>query len=101
MLRGLTEDCFQNWRAIAIGNKEHLLCLGTCHSKVRTSYAESFIELLTQDEQQSIRKIVIQRWDGVADCGRWVHKGELPIPTPQPETQAVPAQTEPEVAQAS
>jgi hypothetical protein len=85
-MNGLSENHFQNWRAVAVSaREEHLLYMDQSYSRVRNGYTQAFVELLTLDEQQSIKKINIQRWQGTADCGCWVTRGDLPIPAPVAE----------------
>ena len=78
----LTERSIQEFRAIAVNQQggEHLLALGKSYSDVKKHYPVAFHELLTRDEQDSIRKIELQRWMGTADRGQWVDKGGLAIP---------------------
>lgn len=80
----LTESMFSNWRVIAIdgAGKEYMIFTGRSITQVSENYADSFAGL-TPDEQESIREIVVQRWDGIAAAGKWVNRKSLAIPTPK------------------
>lgn len=72
----------QNWRAVAItadGTTHHLF-LGSSQTEVRNGYNEAFGDVLTEDEQRSISRIEVHRWNGTPDRGRWEFRGGLTIP---------------------
>ncbi|MGL6076622.1 MAG: hypothetical protein ACRC8S_20905 [Fimbriiglobus sp.] len=76
------EEKAQNWRALAIYNDgtEGLLFLGRSSTQVRSGYEDSFSELLTEDERESVSRISLQQWQGAPDAGKWTDKGELRNP---------------------
>jgi len=78
----LQETKFQTWRAVAVaeGGVEHLLTLGTSSDQVKKNYSVPFFDLLTRDEQASIKRILLEKWYGVADCGKWVKQDFLSLP---------------------
>ncbi len=83
MKQHLTEQKFQNWRAIAVltNNIERLIVLGHSSDAVRFSYCDVFSDVLSKQEQLEIKRIELQRWDGMADIGKWVQKDFLKNPT--------------------
>lgn len=90
-MQHLTETRVQNWRALGINNEggEHLIYLGTSSEQVKKGYVTAFYELLTSDEQANMRRLVLERWHGVADSGRWVKQDFLKMPIPAVAAQAV------------
>lgn len=79
----LLEAKVQGWRALAINRNggEHLLYVSSSADQVKKNYVATFYELLTQDEQNDIRRIVLERWYGVADSGKWLKQDFLKLPT--------------------
>jgi hypothetical protein len=82
-MRRLSEEKFQGWRALAIRSDgtEHLLHLGHSYDQVKSGYQESFLELLTEEEQSAVVKISIDRWNGIADIGTWVRQEAIGVPS--------------------
>lgn len=80
----LRETKFQTWRALALSEagKEHLIVLGNSSEQVKRNYAQAFSEVLTVDEQSVICKISLEKWNGVADCGKWANQDFLKVPQP-------------------
>jgi hypothetical protein len=84
-----TEAKLQGWRALAVfedGN-QCLIYLGRSTTQVRAGYAAAFMEVLDEEERVQVRSIALQCWQGAADEGRWLTKGNLNIPT----RKAIPA----------
>lgn len=83
MKRHMTESRMQGWRALAIGKdgSEHLVFVGMSYEQVKKNYSESFLDILTDEEQDNISIIQIQRWNGVPDNGKWVSQDTARIPT--------------------
>jgi hypothetical protein len=77
-----TEAKPQSWRAVAIfdDRDDHLLYLGQSSTQVRAGFEKAFADVLDADERDNVRSIVLQRWDGAPDAGRWVHEANLQIP---------------------
>jgi hypothetical protein len=82
MLLITTEEKAQGWRALAImeGGRECLLFVGRSSKNVREEYVAAFEELLDDDEQESVKDIQLQQWQGAPDAGRWQTKAELRHP---------------------
>jgi hypothetical protein len=82
MLLITTEEKAQGWRALAVmtNGKESLLFVGRSSKQVRDEYTAAFQELLEDDEQESVREIQLQQWQGAPDAGRWQTKAELRNP---------------------
>jgi hypothetical protein len=81
-----TEAKLQGWRALAVfedGN-QCLIYLGRSTTQVRAGYAAAFLEVLDEEERAQVRSISLQCWQGAADEGRWLTKGNLTIPTRKP-----------------
>jgi hypothetical protein len=79
-----TESKLQGWRALAVfeDDSERLLFVGPSTSQVRAGYPAAYEEMLDERERARVRTISLQCWSGAADCGRWVTKGSLPVPSP-------------------
>ena len=79
------EEKAQGWRAVAIleGRGECLLYVGRSSTHVRAGYAEAYAELLDDEEKDLVRAIHLEQWQGAPDAGRWQHKNDLKVPTPQ------------------
>ena len=79
-----TEAKAQGWRAVAVldGEVEALLFVGRSSTQVRAGYAESFAELLDDEERERVTTIRLQQWQGAPDAGKWTEKSELRIPAP-------------------
>ncbi|HET6572827.1 MAG TPA: hypothetical protein VFG68_04435 [Fimbriiglobus sp.] len=79
-----TEAKAQGWRAVAVldGEVEALLFVGRSSTQVRAGYAESFAELLDDEERDRVTAIRLQQWQGAPDAGKWTEKSELRIPAP-------------------
>jgi hypothetical protein len=78
-----TEAKPQGWRAVAVfeDRSERLLYLGRSSTQVRAGFAQAFFEVLDDEERDQVRSIVLQRWHGAPDAGRWMHQTNLTIPT--------------------
>jgi hypothetical protein len=79
-----TEAKAQGWRAVAVldGEVEALLFVGRSSTQVRAGYAESFAELLDDEQREHVTTIRLQQWQGAPDAGKWTEKSELRIPAP-------------------
>src|SRR5437763_17089499 len=80
-----TEAKPQGWRAVAVfddDRAECLLYLGRSSTQVRAGYAESYLELLDDEEREHVQSIALQRWHGAPDAGRWMHQTTLKVPVP-------------------
>jgi hypothetical protein len=77
-----TEAKPQGWRAVAVFDDrcDQLLYLGRSSTQVRGSFAQSYFELLDDEEREHVRSISLQRWHGAPDAGRWIHQTNLTIP---------------------
>ena len=77
-----TEAKPQTWRAVALldDRGERLLYLGRSSRQVRDGYAVAFAEVLEEEERHHVRAIILERWDGAADAGRWTHQTDLAVP---------------------
>ena len=73
----------QSWRAVAIfdDRSDRLLYLGRSAAKVRAGVAAAFAEVLDEEERDHVRSLVLQRWQGAADAGSWLHQALLEVPT--------------------
>jgi hypothetical protein len=78
-----TEAKPQGWRAMAVfeDRSELLIYLGRSSTQVRAGFASAYFELLDDEERERVRGISLQRWQGAADAGRWLHQTNLTIPT--------------------
>ena len=72
----------QRWRALVQyrDGTEGLLYLGASLLQVREGYKEPWAELLTEDERANVHQILLQRWQGPLDRGRWEKHGILSVP---------------------
>jgi hypothetical protein len=86
-----TEAKPQGWLALAVfaDGSEALLYLGRSMPHVRGDYTTAFAEVLTDEERRCVRGIVLRCWEGAPDRGRWVAKGQLPIPPEGQRTAAL------------
>ena len=77
-----TEAKPQCWRAVAVfdDRPEMLLYLNRSSPQVRAGYRAAFTVLLDEEERGHVKAISMQRWQGAADSGRWVHQSDLPVP---------------------
>lgn len=77
-----TETKFQGWRALVLfeDGSEFPLYVGRSTTQVRAGYAAACAELLDAEEHARVRRVALQCWQGAADQGRWVAKGDLPLP---------------------
>jgi hypothetical protein len=82
MLLITTEEKAQGWRAMAVmdNGRECLLFVGRSSKNVREEYVAAFQELLEDDEQEAVKDIRLEQWQGAPDAGRWHVKGELRHP---------------------
>jgi hypothetical protein len=58
-----------------------LLYLNRSSPQVRAGLRTAFFEVLDDEERAAVKSIALERWNGAADAGRWVHQSELAIPT--------------------
>ena len=78
-----TEAKPQCWRAVAVfeDRPEILLYLNRSSPQVRAGLRTAFFEVLDDEERAAVKSIALERWNGAADAGRWVHQSELAIPS--------------------
>jgi len=78
-----SESKAQTWRAVAQfpDRPELLIFLGRSSTQVRSSYAQAFAEVLDDEEQAACSGILLQRWNGTPDSGRWMVQSPLNLPT--------------------
>lgn len=81
----MTESKAQRWRALAImsDGSEALLYLGSSIVQVRDNYAESWAEYFNDASRKATVKIVLQKWNGAVDCGRWETQQNSNLPMPK------------------
>src|SRR3954470_21504351 len=82
-----SEPKAQRWRVIAeiSTNDAHnvaLLCLGSSINQVRENYSTAFSEVLSDEIKRKVRRLTIERFEGLPDSGYWVGQGSVPIPKP-------------------
>ena len=77
-----TEAKPQCWRAVAVfdDRPEQLLYLNRSSTQVRAGFREPYFELLDEEEREHVKSVSLQRWQGAADSGRWVHQANLALP---------------------
>lgn len=77
-----TEAKPQGWRAMAVfdDRADRLIYLGRSSTQVRASYSQAFLEVLDDEEREHVVSISLQRWQGAADAGRWLHQTNLTVP---------------------
>jgi hypothetical protein len=77
-----TESKAQTWRAVAqfSDRPELLIYLGRSSTQVRGSYAEAFADVLDDEEQAACTTVVLQRWNGTPDSGKWLVQANLNVP---------------------
>ena len=82
----LTEAKAQGWRAVAVfdDRPDGIVYLGRSSTQVRAGYAEAYLEIYEDDEREHVQTISMQRWQGAADAGRWLHHTNLKLPTSTP-----------------
>jgi len=78
-----TEAKPQGWRAMAVfdDRSERLLYVGRSSTQVRAGFVQAYMEILDEEERDQVRSISLQRWQGAADSGRWLHQTALVMPT--------------------
>jgi len=78
-----TESKPQGWRAVAVfdDRPEALLFLGRSSMQVRAGYTEAYLELFDDEERSHIKSIMLQRWHGAPDAGRWLQQTTLKVPS--------------------
>jgi len=85
-----TEAKPQCWRAVAVfdDRNDQLLFLNRSSTQVRAGLRTAFFEVLDDEERSHVRAISLQRWQGAADSGRWIHQTNLNIPMPEKVAQS-------------
>lgn len=79
-----------NWRAVGHTGKntEILLYFGISAEQVKKNYSGPFYDNLTVEEQMSIRRVTLEKWNGKPNSGKWVINDTLKVPrvhkTPAP-----------------
>ncbi|HMP01761.1 MAG TPA: hypothetical protein PKD86_11315 [Gemmatales bacterium] len=78
----LTESKPQLWRAVAVfeSGQDCLLYLGASSPQIRAGYLRAFNDVLDAEERDQVKAILLQRWHGAPDAGRWVEQAELSLP---------------------
>lgn len=91
MKQHMTESRMQGWRALAIGKdgSEHLIFVGMSYEQVKKNYQAAFLNVLTDDEQDNIDRIQMQRWSGVPDSGKWISQDTARLPVKKVNTQII------------
>lgn len=79
-----TEAKAQGWRAIVQfkDGRECLLYLGRSSTQIRDGYLEAYQDLLDDEEREQVEQIIMQRWHGAPDAGRWMQQTALRLPSP-------------------
>jgi hypothetical protein len=79
------ESKFQGWRAVAVfaDGTGCLLYVGRSTAHVRAGYGAACAEVLDAEQHAHVLRVALQCWQGAADQGRWIAKGELPLPERQ------------------
>jgi hypothetical protein len=79
------ESKFQGWRALAVfeDGSTCLLYVGRSTAQIRAGYGAACAEFLDAEVHARVLRVALQCWQGAADQGRWVAKGELPLPKRQ------------------
>ena len=77
-----TEAKPQGWRAMAVfgDGSQRLIYLGRSSTQVRAGFPSAYFEVLDDEEREQVKGISLQRWQGAADAGRWLHQTNLNIP---------------------
>jgi hypothetical protein len=79
----------QNWRVIALLKKknkpkapieEALVYIGTSSHQVSICYKHAFREIFDDKIKEDILGVIMQKWKGRPDCGRWIDVSKLDIP---------------------
>ncbi len=78
-----SESKAQTWRAVAQfpDRPELLVYLGRSSTQVRSAYAAAFVEVLDEEEQAACSGVILERWNGTPDSGRWMNQAPLNLPT--------------------
>lgn len=79
-----TEAKPQCWRAVAVfdDRPDQLLYLNRSSTQVRAGYRAAYFDLLDDEEREHVKAVVLQRWHGAPDAGRWVQQTNLQTPVP-------------------
>ena len=77
-----TEAKPQSWRAVAVyeDRPDRLLLLGRSSTQVRAGMPTAFFDVLDEEERENVRGVRLERWQGAADAGRWMHQTMLNVP---------------------
>jgi len=79
----------QNWRVIALIKKktrtkappeEALVYMGTSSHQVSICYKHAFREIFDDHACEDVLAIVMQKWKGHPECGKWLDVSKLDIP---------------------
>jgi hypothetical protein len=78
-----TESKPQGWRAMAQFDDrgDLLIYLDRSSTQIRNNLARAFFEVLDEEEREHVSAISLERWNGAADAGRWMHQSNLTIPS--------------------
>ena len=73
---------FHGWKVTAIqfNDTEHLLYMDKNPIEAKKNYEDCFYSILTAEEQKEINQIKLERWNGTASKGQWVHQEFLNVP---------------------
>ena len=79
-----TEAKPQCWRAVAVfdDRPDQLIYLHRSSTQIRAGFRQAFLDLFDEEEREHVTAIALQRWEGAADAGRWVHQTNLQVPVP-------------------
>lgn len=82
-----SEPKAQRWRVVAeiSTNDQHniaLLCLGSSITQVRENYTNAFHSVLADEIKKKVKRLLVERFEGMPDSGYWVNQGSVPIPKP-------------------
>jgi hypothetical protein len=78
----LHESKAQRWRALAIlqDGQEALVYVGMSIVQVRDNYQSAWSSVFSDEAKQKTNEIVVQKWMGTADKGKWITQTNLEMP---------------------
>ncbi len=87
----LSEPKAQRWRVIAEINTNEpdqniaLICLASSSVQIKENYPVAYFEVLTDEVKTRVKRLMLERFEGLPDCGHWSFHSNVPIPKVNPK----------------
>jgi hypothetical protein len=78
----LTEPRAQRFRALVIcrDGQEVLLYVGSTGAEIKENYTGIWNDVVDDEQQAKVHQVVLQKWNGPPDRGRWQTIERLMVP---------------------